>query len=265
MDIAGYTFSLIMGVILGLLGGGGSILTVPIMVYAFGVPALIATSYSLMIVGVSSLIGVYRYAKQGLIRYKLAGLFLVPSILGVLISRLFLLPSLPETLHLLTYSISQDRFILLFFAFLCLVIAFFMFRSRDVGRQEALNSIKTPSFFIVGLEGLFVGMVTGFVGAGGGFMIVPALCLLCHLSIKEAIASSLFIISLKSLIGFLGDLSIGMMIEWILLSKIVILTLIGVFIGTLLNQRLNATKLRQSFAYFIILMAIFMIFKEGLT
>ena len=125
MELFGYFLSLIMGLILGLLGGGGSILTVPILVYCFNVPATLATGYSLFIVGITSLFAALRYKKDQLLDIKVAILFSIPSIIGVLFSRLFILPIIPEYLQITRYLIAKDQLVLFVFALLIIVIAFF--------------------------------------------------------------------------------------------------------------------------------------------
>ena len=263
MLLIGGMLTIVMGLILGLLGGGGSILTVPILVYFFDVSATLATGYSLFIVGVTSFIGALRYRRDQLLDIRVAILFSIPSIVGVLVSRIWLLPLVPSQLNMMRFTITKDQLILFVFSILIIVIAIFMFRSKDPNLQKERVDIKGPvSLFLIAIEGFFIGGLTGFVGAGGGFMIVPALTLFAKVPLKKAIATSLLIISAKSIIGFLGDLVGGVVYDWTFIFSLLILTLFGTVIGTTLNHKISAKNLRNGFAYFIMIMGIFILIKE---
>lgn len=263
MVLIGFILAIVMGLILGLLGGGGSILTVPILVYFFDVSATLATGYSLFIVGATSLIAALKYRRDNLLDIKVATLFSIPSVVGVLVSRLWVLPLVPSKLNLMSFTCSKDQLILFVFSALIIVIALFMFRSKDPGTQKESVEVKGPvSLFLIGIEGFLVGGTTGFVGAGGGFMIVPALTLLAKIPLKKAIATSLLIISAKSLIGFFGDLVGGVVFDWSFLFSLLILTLIGTLIGTKLSNKISAKNLRKGFAYFILIMGVLIMIKE---
>jgi uncharacterized protein len=263
MDILGYFLAIIMGLVLGLLGGGGSILTVPILVYFFGLPATLATGYSLLVVGLTSLLGAYKYYREKLIDFKVAALFAIPSMGGVLVSRKYLLPSLPDTISIGAFITNKDQVIMITFAVLVLVISAFMLKAKDSdSSSQKKESSKTKDLILISVEGFIVGCVTGFVGAGGGFMIVPALILLAKVPLRKAIATSLIIISLKSLAGFLGDLSEGVVFDWQFLTVFIGFTLSGVMLGTILNKKIPVTTLRKSFAYFVFIMGLFIVSKE---
>ena len=263
MEIYGYILIMIMGIILGLMGGGGSILTVPILVYCFNINPVSATSYSLFIVGITSLYAALRYRCQNILNVRLAIIFAIPSIIGVLISRLFLLPLLPDTWYIFQFTIEKNQFILLCFGVLVIVISGFMFLSKDSNTQtnDLVRDIKLPLGLIF-IEGFFVGIITGFVGAGGGFMIVPALTLLAGVTLRTAIATSLLIIASKSLIGFLGDVLIGIEYNYVLLSIILIITLISVILGVKLSSLVSTKVLRRGFALIVLMMGILIVFKE---
>lgn len=263
MLVIGFSLAIVMGLVLGLLGGGGSILTVPILVYFFDVSATLATGYSLFIVGVTSLIGALRYRRDHLLDMNVAILFSIPSVVGVLVSRLWILPLVPPKMNLMNIECSKDQLILFVFSILIIVIALFMFKSKDPDSQkERVEANGSVSLVSIGIEGFLVGGVTGFVGAGGGFMIVPALTLLAKIPLKKAIATSLLIISAKSIIGFLGDLAGGAVFNWRLLFSLLIATLSGILIGTKLGHKLSAKNLRKGFAYFILIMGVFILAKE---
>ena len=265
IDVLGYSLAGVMGLILGLLGGGGSILTVPVLVYCFGVPAALATGYSLLIVGVTSGLAAIRYIPEKLLDFRVATLFAIPSILGVLLSRMWILPMVPEQVPVLGNIVSKDQLILFVFSLLIIFISFFMFKSKDAEKLEACASDgHAVSYPLIVVEGLVVGTVTGFVGAGGGFMIVPALVLFANIPLRRAIATSLLIISSKSLIGFGGDLIEGLHFDWGFLTVFLGITLLGTMIGTKLNSKIHPEKLRQAFAYFVFVMGVFILIKEGL-
>ena len=265
MNLLGYLLFSIMGVILGLLGGGGSILTVPILVYYFNVPATLATGYSLFIVGVTSLVAALRYRKKRWLDYKIAIIFSVPSAIGVLFARLMVLPALPDTMRLFTIIVSKDQLILYVFAALIMVISYFMFISKEPNSNHDgyTQFMSLYALFLIGLEGFVVGGVTGFVGAGGGFIIVPALTLLAKLPLKRAIATSLLIIGAKSMIGFGGDIVSGVAYDLPFLGGVLGVTLIGTYLGVHLNQFLSPSKLRKGFAGFVLVMGVLMMAKEA--
>jgi uncharacterized protein len=263
ITVIGYGLVFVMGGLLGLLGGGGSILTIPILVYFFGISPLLSTGYSLFIVGASSSVAVYNYWKERLINVKVGIVFGVPATGGVLVSRILILPNLPETIHLLNIDVSKDRLILLIFAILVLAISIFMIKSRDATsdtilqkKENGLSVIKTL------LGGSVLGVITGFVGAGGGFMIVPALIILTPVTLKESIATSLFIISVKAIVGFMGDLSAGVQFDWVFLCQLLSITVIGIIIGTKINKYMPVQYLRKGFGYFVFAMGIFILYKE---
>ena len=249
-----------MGFVLGLLGGGGSILTVPILVYLFHVPAVTATSYSLFIVGLTSAFAAIRY--KTLIDYKAAILFSLPAGFGVYMSRSWLLPSLADQLFFFDRQITKDQLILIVFSIMVLIISGFMFYSKDPSPKSDANIAAKKPYWYLALVAVLVGVFTGFVGAGGGFVIVPALTLLWGVSLKRAIATSLFIISVKSTIGFLADSREALAIDWSFLLGFLCITLASVLGGIRANASLSATVLRRSFAVFILFMGCFILIKE---
>jgi len=228
MEYLGYAAMILVGVSLGLIGGGGSILTVPILAYLFTLPAVDATAYSLFIVGVASLVGAYRYHQASLIDYRTGIIFALPSFVGVFVARRFVIPQLPDVIFASSWFVlGKDQLILGAFAVIMITAAYSMIRksSPRVSENENPRTGSQP-FALIGLEGFVVGAVTGFVGAGGGFIIIPALVLLAKLPMKMAIGTSLMVIASKSLVGFAGDLSAGLLVDWPFLARIT-LTAIG--------------------------------------
>jgi uncharacterized membrane protein YfcA len=252
MEWIGYVASILIGISLGLIGSGGSILTVPVLVYLFHVDPLLATTYSLCVVGFSSIAGVISRLKQRLVDIKTILVFGVPSVMGVFISRKFILPGIPSLLHFGNNVLTKSSFIMLFFASLMLVSALSMILGKNKKEEEGILPVYGLTLMLVGLA---EGMLTGIVGAGGGFLIIPALVLLGKLPMKKAIASSIFIISIKSIVGFLGDLS-HTVIDWKFLSIIIILATIGIITGNFLNKKMDGAKLKKGFGWFVLAMSL---------
>lgn len=259
MEFIGYIFAIIIGIILGLIGGGGSILTVPVFVYLFHLDAITATALSLFVVGVSSSIGSINYSIKRLIDYKTAFIFGIPSIFGVLFSRSLVIPNLPNIIiNDFGITITKHTFLLIIFAVLMLISAYKMIKKTD--RKYLQNTIE-PNFTLLVSQGLMVGILTGLIGFGGGFLIVPALVLLQGKKMKEAVATSLFIISLNSLIGFLIAQNTTK-IDWDFLLGFTSLSILGIFIGILISKRINSNQLKPIFGWFILMIGLITVLKE---
>lgn len=260
MEIIGYVAAIFIGISLGLIGGGGSILTVPILVYLFDVPADLATSYSLFIVGLTAGLGAYRHLQIGNLHIQTALVFAVPSILSALLMRKFVLPVLPDTIISVPgFSLSRQTLIMVVFALLMLAASFSMIRSRS---NTAGVAGSLPRLVLIGF---LVGIVTGFLGAGGGFLIIPALVFFAGLDMKSAIGTSLLIIFINSLITFSGDLLRGVSVDYIFLIRIAVVALVGMFIGTLLARKISGARLKPVFGWFVLLMGGYIIAKELLS
>ncbi len=258
MEILGYLASVFIGIILGLIGAGGSIMTVPIMVYLFKINPEVATGYSLFIVGTTSLFGAIRYYRQGYIHLKTALYFVVPSIITLLAVRKFIMPLIPKVLfHLGKSIVSKDLLIMLVFAILMILASLSMIKSSNHEEKT-----ENPSSYKLILLGLLVGIVTGFLGAGGGFMIIPALVIFGGLEMKTAVGTSLLIISINTLFGFAGDMINGIPIDINLLTFVTIFAILGMFIGTQLAKRIPGEKLKPLFGWFVLLMGVYIIIKE---
>jgi uncharacterized membrane protein YfcA len=261
MEIFGYIASVFIGISLGLIGGGGSILTVPVLVYLFGIDAFLATEYSLFIVGISSLVGSFSYFKKGLVDLKTAFIFGIPSIISIFLTRNFLLPLIPdEFFRWGNLVITKDIFLLLLFAGLMIIASYKMIQKSVVITQEEDTSGKSKTLLAAG-EGSVVGILTGLVGAGGGFMIIPALVNLLKTPMKVAIGTSLVIIALNSLIGFFSSVN-HIRIDWDLLGRISAIAILGIIIGSHLSKKIDGKKLKPAFGWFILVMGIYIIIKE---
>ncbi|MEQ8518719.1 MAG: sulfite exporter TauE/SafE family protein [Cytophagales bacterium] len=262
-EILGYVGALLIGVTLGLIGGGGSILTVPILVYILGISPVLSTAYSLFVVGVSAAIGSFKYFQKGLVNYKTAIVFAIPSFIAVFLTRRFLLPSIPQQLTFFgDISFSKDLFIMVFFAIIMLFAAYSMIKNKP-GASEQNGTETEPEFnyFMILSEGAVVGVLTGLVGAGGGFLIIPALVIFAKIPMKIAVGTSLLIIAAKSLIGFLGDIG-QQNIDWNFLLLFTLISSLGILLGSFLNNFISGSKLKTGFGYFVLAMAIYIIFKE---
>jgi len=259
MELIGYFVSILIGVSLGLIGSGGSILTVPLLVYFFHVAPLLATTYSLAIVGLSSIAGVISRLKQKLIDFKTIFIFGIPSIIGVFSSRKYLLPAIPEQIYGGAHFIlTKSHFIMLFFATLMLIAALSMILGKNKEEEEGVLPVYG---FTLMLVGFCEGSLTGIVGAGGGFLIIPALVILAKLPMKKAIATSLIIISIKSLVGFSGDL-LHTAVDLSFLSKIILLATTGIITGNYLNKKMDGTKLKKGFGFFVLAMALIIFIEQ---
>lgn len=259
-EILGYLGALMIGVVLGLIGGGGSILTVPVLVYLMALNPVTATAYSLFVVGASSLVGAIKNMQKKLVDFRTAIVFAIPAFIAVYATRKYLVPAIPESLFTINgLEITKSIGIMLFFAIIMILASVSMIRKN--GTSSTKNKEITYNYPLIILEGIVVGVLTGIVGAGGGFLIIPALVLLAKLPMKKAVATSLLIIAIKSLIGFIGDIQ-NQDIDWIFLSIFTALSITGMFLGIYLNRFINGEKLKKGFGWFVLLMGVYIIWAE---
>jgi hypothetical protein len=266
MFFLGYIGAVLTGFSLGLIGGGGSILIVPVLVYLFGVPPALATAYSLFIVGLASVVGAVKYSRAGLVDYKTAAIFAAPAFIGVFLARRFLVPAIPEQIAQFgSFALTRGALIMLVFAVVMLFASVSMIRRRS-GDDNGDDNARPVSynFKMIGIEGLVVGGITGFVGAGGGFLIIPALVLFARLPMKLAIGTSLVIIAAKSLLGFLGDLGGSQAIDWAFLLQVSGVAMAGIFLGTYVSRFIPGKKLQPAFGWFVLVMGVYIIVKQVL-
>ena len=261
MNIIGVIGALSIGVVLGLIGAGGSILTVPIFVYILDVSPVQATAYSLFVVGFAALFGAIKNAQEKLVDHKTGLVFAFPAFLGVYISRKFLLNLIPSQIFQINdFVLTKEMGIMMFFALIMIASSYFMIGDkRKANSPEKINN----SNIILIFEGFIVGILTGIVGAGGGFIIIPALVLFAGLPMKNAIGTSLMIIAIKSLFGFIGDLqNSNIIIDWLLLGGFTFLSIIGIFTGLYFNKFIEGNKLKKGFGWFVLIMGVGIILKE---
>ncbi len=267
IQVLGYFGAFLVGLILGLIGSGGSILSLPILVYIFGVNPVLATGYSLFIVGTTSLIGSIKNLKDNLINYDTTLFFSISAIISVYITQKHILGIIPDIIYSSDIMIlTKEKMIMLLFSILMLVAGIFMVK-KSPKTIVKIKKIKTiaPNKLLVLTEGTLTGFLTGLVGAGGGFIIVPVLVILAKLRMKHAIATSLAIISLKSLIGFIGAVEFwGTAIEWEFLLSFTMLSIVGIFVGQYFNHKVASDKLKDIFGIFVISIAIIILIKTVL-
>jgi len=263
--IAGCIAFLVIGLILGLIGGGGSILGVPVLVYVMGYSTDEATSYSLFIIGITSLIGVIAYLKKGNISVEAILQFAIASLVTVFCVRKFIIPNIPSIISFSGFEISKHMLIMILFSVLTLSSSISMIKKKKYNR---INELKWDEFAksplglpFVSLLGITVGFLTGFVGAGGGFIIVPVLIFFLRLNFKKAIGTSLCIIALNSLVGFTGNIGHQNM-DWIMLMIISVICILGILIGSLLSTKVSSQKLKPAFGWFTLVVGIFVLIKE---
>ncbi len=264
MEILGYFAAILMGLSLGLIGGGGSILTVPIMVYLFRIDPILATGYSLFVVGLTSLVGGVSYSIKGQVDLKTGLIFAIPSFIGVYITRAYIVPRLPDPVFSVgEWTISKPLLVMAVFAILMVVASLSMIKVRELNKEIQTKKMSLANrSLLISVEGLIVGGVTGFVGAGGGFLIIPALVILVGMPMKRAVGTSLFIIAAKSLIGFIGDLQHQASINWIFLLSISAIATAGLFVGMSMSKKVSEKDLKMGFGYFVLIMGTLILFDQ---
>jgi uncharacterized protein len=264
MSITIIVLALLIGISLGLIGGGGSILTVPVLVYVAGISPMMATAYSLFIVGSTSLVGAGNYFTKKLVHVPTAIIFSIPSFMAVYTVRRYLIPMIPDTVFTIgSFIVTKSILIMVVFALIMFFAAISMIRAKNEDVENGdITNIKFNYSLIFG-EGLLVGALTGFVGAGGGFLIIPALVMFAKLPMRLAIGTSLLIIAIKSLIGFIGDVqNINGGMDWRLLGIFTAVASSGIFIGSFLSKKIEVNSLKKVFGWFVLVMAVYILVKE---
>lgn len=257
MKIVGYVLALCIGLSLGLIGGGGSILAVPILIYVMGVTPKAAIATSLAIVGMVSVVGAIPHWRQGNVKFKIAAFFAPTAMVGAYLgARLADLPLITETFQLICFG-------------LVMVIASVLMICKGAQSSQHKKMVSTKKtdppyqshWLAIPLEGLGIGILTGFVGIGGGFIIVPALVLFGDIPMKEAIGTSLLIIAFNSATGFLGYLS-QVELDWNLVISFTIAASLGTLAGAYLTRFIDAKNLQKGFGYFVLAVAVFVLIKR---
>ena len=275
MDILAYVLAVIIGISLGLIGGGGSILTVPVLVYLLHIDPLMATTYSLFIVGITSLIGGARAYTKRQIDFRAVALFGIPSILSIFIARHFLLPAIPDYLFDLgNIAVTKNVMLMVVFVLLMFAAALSMIRNElavpysgnIVIRKDSSNfkesNTHEPGLVLI-LPGFLIGLVTGLLGAGGGFLIIPTLVLIIRMPMKIAVGTSLLIVAINSLFGFVFSIGITpQSFNWPLMLMFTLLAVSGIFIGSKVSDRIPGETLKKAFGWFILIMGVYILIRE---
>lgn len=263
IEIFGYIGALSVGVVLGLMGSGGSIITIPILTYLFHISPITTTAYSLFVVGTSSSIGALSNWKKGLVDYRIAIVFAIPAFIAVYAVRKYLLPIIPiEIVTIKDFVVTKDTAIMVFFAIIMLFSAISMIWKKNLAFAGHIPNC--PNYPVIIFAGIVIGLMTGIVGIGGGFLIIPALVLLLKLPMKKAVATSLFIIAIKSLIGFLGDIG-NLEINWHFLLGFTVISILGIFLGIYLSSFIKGEKLKKYFGWMVLIASFGILYKEVLT
>jgi len=262
IEFIDYFWALLIGIILGLTGGGGSILTVPVLVYILNFNPVIASSYSLFIVGMTSAFGTLINLKKGNIELKTGLLFAIPSLISVYITRKYIVHSIPEIVIQNSYfTITKNLFLMVLFAVVMFFAALSMLKAPKTPTSEVVEN--KPNIYLIVFQIFCVGILIGLIGAGGGFLIIPALVNFAKLPIKKAIGTSLFIIACNSLIGFSGDVQ-NINSDWNFLFIFAAFAMTGIFIGIYISRFFNDRSLKKIFGWFVLTMALFILTKEVL-
>lgn len=258
IEYLGYFAALLIGLVLGLIGGGGSILTVPVLVYLLGIHPVVATAYSLFIVGTTSAFGTILNYKKGLVEIKTGLKFAIPSLLAIYLTRKFLIHFLPEKLLTIgEITITKDFFLMALFA----IVMMFASLSMIYGKSEKQEKSTNPNSYITFLQMFIIGIIIGLIGAGGGFLFIPALIYIAKLPIKKAVGTSIFIIAINSLVGFSGDIC-NISPDWYFLLLFTFIAILGIFVGIYINKFINEKSLKKSFGWFVLFMSAFILIKE---
>jgi uncharacterized protein len=258
MEIVGYIAAIFIGIVLGLIGGGGSILAFPILVYLFKIDSEQATCYSLFIVGFTALIGAIKQYNHGNLQIKSGLIFAAPSLVSLLLVRNYILPRIPSSLFLI-YGVNITKHVLIMIIFALLMIA----ASYSMIRKVKLDKpVQKVNYYRLALIGFLLGILIGILGAGGGFLIIPALIFFAGLSFKESVGTSLLIIFINSSIGFTVDILNGYVVNFRLLALITLMAVIGMFIGFAFSKKIDPAKLKPIFGWFIMVLGIYIIIAE---
>lgn len=260
MVLLGLLLWLLIGLLLGLMGAGGSIITVPVLVYLFRIDASTAALYSLFIVGTTSSLGAFSYLKQGLVSRKATLDFGLPSIISVVLTKLFIEPRIPDVFfYVKGVAFTKATFLMCMLSVAMFVSSYRIIRSKNNGPERE----ATDNYFTLIIRGVVVGVLCGLVGIGGGFLIIPALILFCRLDIKKAIGTSLTIIAIQSMAGFLSGWR-SYSINWPFILQISLIMMLGVFIGSALSKKVDGRRLKTGFGWLVAVAAVYIIAHETL-
>lgn len=258
----GYIGALLTGIVLGILGGGGALLSIPVLVYFFHVEAGVATGYSLFLIGITALSGAVRNILMRNVDFRLALWYGVPSLFSVYAMRRFIMPAVPDIIYSgPAFTLDKNHLILFFLSAVMLLVGRKMIQEE---RKETPVSTGAVDYKRMILYSLLIGSFLGMVGAGGGFLMTPVLIYFGRLKMKKAVGTSLFLVSCNSFIGFLGDLGGNYPMNWSLLLSFSGFSVAGVFAGVYLANFVDESRLKKAFGWFMLVLAATIVIKEGL-
>ncbi len=262
LHILGYLGALLTGFVLGLLGGGGALLSIPVLVYMFKIEASVATGYSLLLVGIAALSGAVQNVRKKWVDYDAALYYGIPSVITVYTVRRYVMPNLPKTiLQIGTYTLDKNHLILFILSAVMFIAAYKMITSNSTQASEVQPKQRSHYLQLI-LYAVLIGAFLGLVGTGGGFLMVPALIYFANVPTKKAIGTSLVLVTVNSFIGFLGDIGSHNAFDWQFLLTFSAFSVTGVFIGHYVAAFIHNDKLKSYFGWFILAVAIFIIVKE---
>lgn len=260
-ELETFIASLGIGLSLGFMGAGGSILTIPVFVYVLKKDPLTSGVYSMFVVGMSSMAGTIQSMFNKLVDFRVTITFGVPSIAGVLVARKLIVPLIPDELFSVgSFYFSKSMLFMLCLSGLMFLSALRMLKPQMSNNSPTINAEK-PATILLLLRGLIVGAITGLLGIGGGFLIVPALYFLARLPVKKAIGTALLIITVNSLFSFLSSFG-SMELDWLLLVKFSLGAIVGIMIGTRLSQKIPGYYLKKIFGWFVLSISIYIVYNE---
>lgn len=259
--VLGYAGAVLTGFVLGLLGGGGALFSIPALVYLFGIDATVATGYSLFLVGIAAVSGTLQNIRKKLVDYRATVYYGVPSMLAVYVVRRFLIHRLPEVIFTAgSYTIDKNHFILTLLAVAMFGVAYSMITGKNSNtKTQVPHDTHLPTLvFYASVTGAFVGMV----GAGGGFLIIPVLVYFANLPMKKAVGTSLLLVAINSFVGFAGDLGGNPHMDWPFLLTFSGFSVAGVLAGIYVSHFVDGHRLKKWFGWFVLAVAVYILIKE---
>ena len=260
-ELITYAASLFVGLSLGMIGAGGSILTVPVFIFILKIDPLTSSIYSMFVVGISSLAGGIKSIFHKLVDIKTMFVFGIPSVTGVLVARNFIFPSIPDQIFSLGGFVVSKKILFMFcISTLMFFAAVKMLQAASSKRETTRDEPHVKPGFLI-IQGLIVGIITGLFGIGGGFLIVPALYFWTHLPMKKAVGTTLLIIAMNSLFSF-STCYAASVINWSLLIRFSLGAIIGIFIGTRIAEKISGDYLKKIFGWFVMAISFYIVIKQ---
>ena len=262
MEIIGYILTFLVGLTLGIMGSGGSILIIPTLIYFFKIETLQATTYSLFLIGITALLGSITKIKSNLVDFKLVLWFGLPSLFSMFLTRNVVISYLPKNISIpIVGNLSQNVYLISAFALIMFLAGYSMITNKQDECIECGEKLKENKSLLI-VQGLVIGLISGIFGAGGGFLIIPGLVIFGKTPMKNAVATSLFLVAINSIIGFFSSLNQLHYLNYRLLIILSLLSIVGIFIGNKISKQIRTEQLKPYFGYFILIISIFILIKE---